>query len=133
MARSHRTLIYRVTQMLTRYGSFRVYLHEIHKVQTSTYIYCRAVVDTGLHTMLHCPVWTEQKRKILRMIRRIGIRRNYEVVGAIVLKETGRACAEYCETVMRRKAEGKRERQRRATMAGVETPLPSIPNYKIYR
>jgi len=65
-------------------------------------------MDIGLHIMLHCSVWAEQREKILKMIE---IRRNYEAVIGGLNKKLGDL-----RRILRDRNEEKGEERKRASM-----------------
>ncbi|KAG5327721.1 PO11 protein, partial [Pseudoatta argentina] len=73
--------------------------------------FCRAAVDTAAHTLLFCPAWAEQRSELLEIV---GVDRTFRaVVRAIVRSPKAFSVfADFCETVMRRKKEDERARER---------------------
>ncbi|XP_018362901.1 PREDICTED: uncharacterized protein LOC108761062 [Trachymyrmex cornetzi] len=70
-----------------------------------------ATNDTAVHTLLFCPSWAEQREGLLAIV---GIDRTFRAVVRAIMRSPEAWCvfAEFCETVMRRKEEDERARER---------------------
>ncbi|XP_018361407.1 PREDICTED: uncharacterized protein LOC108760110 [Trachymyrmex cornetzi] len=70
-----------------------------------------ATSDTAAHTHLFCPSWAEQREGLLAVV---GIDRTFRAVVRAIMRspEAWHVFAEFCETVMRRKEEDERARER---------------------
>ncbi|KAJ0176541.1 hypothetical protein K1T71_007720 [Dendrolimus kikuchii] len=64
--RSHGTLTFRLTQVLTGHGCFGRYLCRLGREATSGCHHCdTGDEDTALHTLQECPAWTELRRELV--------------------------------------------------------------------
>ncbi|KYQ52383.1 hypothetical protein ALC60_08501 [Trachymyrmex zeteki] len=110
-------------QVLTGYGVFESYLFKIGRRVSPICFYCRATADTSVHTLLFCPAWAEQRGEILHVI---GVDRTYEaVVRAIMLSgNVWTVFMTFCESVMRKKEEDERARERGVIRAPEDALVP---------
>ncbi|XP_018405297.1 PREDICTED: uncharacterized protein LOC108781730 [Cyphomyrmex costatus] len=104
-------ITYRITQMVTGYGSFKYYLYQIGKVPSPEFRYCGAEEETAEHVLGECVRWSEQ-REILAG-RWEGDLSLAGVLRRATESEDGwRMFANFCETVMSIKERDEREWQR---------------------
>jgi len=67
--RSHGTLTYRLTQMLSGHGCFGEYLCNKAKRERTTRCHsCGGTEDTARHTLEICPAWATQRRALLEVL-----------------------------------------------------------------
>ncbi|XP_020296711.1 uncharacterized protein LOC109861458 [Pseudomyrmex gracilis] len=105
-------LTYRVTQVLTGHGCFGEYLHRISKEPTTHCHECGAANDTAQHTLEECPEWPEERRELVAKTGEppsLGALLRALVSGE---EDVGHAAVSFCETVVLRKEEAKRARER---------------------
>ena len=106
MTRAHGDLTYRITQVIVGNECFGAYLYEIKKNESPVCQHCRAAVDNGTHTLLHCPSWAVERGNLFVALGLdLDLDREYDrVIGAIMgSSEAWTTFARYCETVMRRR------------------------------
>lgn len=112
-------VIFHLTQLFTGHGCFALYLFRIQKVGSDACEHCgTGAVDTADHTLQTCIVWTDEREALKRVVG--GDLLLGQVTREILRdKDSWMALLKFARTVMRRKEEMERERERRGS--------PSIP------
>ncbi|CAB3245574.1 unnamed protein product [Arctia plantaginis] len=88
LERRHRTLSYRLTQVITGKGCFGDHLCLIRKEPTPECHHCDGqTVDTALHTLAECPAWVEQRRDLVAAIGVVVLSLD-SLIAAIVRSES---------------------------------------------
>lgn len=60
MSRSHGSVTFEITQLLTGHGSLNYYLWRFKKRTGSECAYCNAYIDDNVHVLLACTKWKEE-------------------------------------------------------------------------
>ena len=110
MRRAHGATTYRMTQMLTGHGCFGKYLHRISKEETAACHHCPEEVDDADHTLLRCPAWEEDRRRLREAVgNQLDLPR---IMAAMVRDRTAwDAMRAFCESTMTKKEEAERIRE----------------------
>ncbi|XP_018350294.1 PREDICTED: uncharacterized protein LOC108753310 [Trachymyrmex septentrionalis] len=127
MTRAHGGLTYRMTQIIVGHGCFEAYLHGIRKSESPICRHCRAAMDNGVHTLLHCPSWDAERGNLFVALGLdLDLDRDYaRMIEAIMDSSvTWTVFARFCEVVMRAKEEAKRDRERDRRARVVHPPIP---------
>ncbi|KAF9421627.1 hypothetical protein HW555_002560 [Spodoptera exigua] len=128
LERRHGVLTFRLTQVLTRHGSFgRFVLFRIQREETPGCRHCEDhLEDTVEHTVAVCPAWAEHRR-ILREVIGGGDLSRPALVEAMVRSERNwDAVSYFCEAVMLAKREAARVREQSSSSR------PSSRNWRHY-
>ena len=112
--RPHGGLSFHLTQLLTGHGCFAAYLHRFQKITTSECLHCGADVDDAAHTISDCPAWSEERNRLIDAIGVPTASPDTMVRTMLESREGWTAWAEFARTVMSKKEEADRERQRLA-------------------
>jgi hypothetical protein len=59
--RSHGSVTFHMTQIITGHGCFSSFLHKIKKIGLAKCAHCDAAVDDAMHTIEDCPAWSEER------------------------------------------------------------------------
>lgn len=109
--RSHGSMTYRTTQLLTGHGCFYAYLFRIGKVDTPQCPFCDLEPDTAEHTIQVCPQWTNERQELQREIgTNLDLTRIVEKI--CISSENWVAFCKFAEDILTRKEEDERARER---------------------
>ncbi|KMQ90166.1 reverse transcriptase [Lasius niger] len=125
--RKHGRMTYRITQLLTGHGSFGSYLYRIGKRESPACWFCEEENDNAEHTIAVCGEWTEERDALKE---KIGSDLGLSTLVASILEsnEAWEAFAIFAESVMRRKEEKERMKEREDEEEGDAVP-PRPPDY----
>lgn len=110
--RAHGSMEFHMTQVITGHGCFAAYLFRIQKVETEICEHCSlGRSDTADHTLQECPAWVDEREALKEVVGEdlsLG-----KVMQEIIKNEKSwSALLNYCRTVMRRKEDVEREKER---------------------
>jgi len=111
LARKHRQMTFRLTQVLTGHGCFGRYLCKIARRERSAICTdCRLAEDTARHTLQECSAWSVQRAELVRVI---GADLSLPAVASAMLDSDRhwQATADFCEVVMTMKEAAERVRE----------------------
>ncbi|KMQ87993.1 reverse transcriptase [Lasius niger] len=105
-----------MSQLLTGHGSFGHFLFRIGKRDDESCPHCDNYSDTPEHTLGVCPAWAEMRASLISKIGPVegeALTLRF-VVGAILKsKENWSAFSQFAASVIKRKEENERNRDRR--------------------
>lgn len=111
--RAHGGLSFRLTQLLTGHGCFRVFLQRIRKADDPACVHCESGAgDDPEHTIQICPAWSQERAELCASLGRRADLTLRGIVDAIVRDpEVWSAFATFAERVLRVKEEAERRRE----------------------
>jgi hypothetical protein len=109
--RSHGRITYHITQILSGHGCFNEFLYKIKKANSPVCDQCKVGIDSARHTLEECPYWDVEREELKELVGEdLDL---HLIVGKIVKdKEKWKGFSKFCTTVMSRKKEEERKRQR---------------------
>ncbi|XP_046968246.1 uncharacterized protein LOC124535889 [Vanessa cardui] len=122
--RSHGTLTFRLTQVLTGHGCFGKYLHKIVRREITPACHaCGAPVDTACHTLMECAAWGPQRHSLVAIIG--GELSLPNVITAMIGSERcWNEMASFCESVLSQKEAAERAREESAAADSLRRKRP---------
>lgn len=110
--RSHGTVTFYVTQIITGHGCFKEFLYKIKKTDSKICELCRTDQDNAQHVLETCNKWCEER---LALTNKIGSSLNLQAVIKKMLenKENWTNFTKFCTTVIRKKEVIEREEERK--------------------
>lgn len=102
---------YRMTQVLTGHGCFGEYLCRIGREETAQCHHCDGDLDSAQHTLEECPAWDSERQDL---VSQVGQDLSPPALVRSMLRgeRSWEAVTRFCESVMVRKEEAERERER---------------------
>lgn len=110
--RSHGGLSFHLTQMLSGHGCFSAYLVKIGKETSQTCRHCGAGDDDAAHTIFDCTAWSEDRDRLKDGLRVNDISTGNMVQTMLDSREGWAAWADFARSVMSKKEDEERVRQR---------------------
>lgn len=122
MERSHGSMEFHLTQLVSGHGCFASFLCRIQKIDSDDCEHCDSgAADTADHTLRDCVAWSREREELEREIGE-DLSLATVVQKIIKSKDSWDALANFARAVMRKKEEAERERERRAREANSRSP-----------
>lgn len=114
ISRRHGPLTFHLVQMLTGHGCFGEYLYRVARREpTPKCHHCASDMDSQRHTLEECPAWVAERSSLVAIIGE-DISLPAMVRSMVESEGTWNAAITFCESVLSKKEEAERERERAA-------------------